>query len=402
MSELQSVEAALASLLQGVTPLEGESVASELAAGRVLADEVIARLDVPPFDNSAMDGYALHHEDAGGRLPIAQRIAAGSEPQPLARGTCARIFTGAPLPPGADCVVMQEKVELDGDVASIPGQVPWDNNVRHRGSDVNAGSTLLSRGHRLDAAALGFLASQGIVEVAVCRRPRVALLTSGNEIVEPGQPLEPGQIYNSNRPMLKALLEQFGADVGFIASMPDDADGTRAMLALAAEQADVVVSTGGVSVGEEDHVKPAIEAIGRLDLWRLALKPGKPLALGRLDASDGREVRFVGLPGNPVSSFVAAWLFLRPLMGALLGCPGLANLPKLHARAAFDTRTGPRRHYMRVALNMAEGEVTAHAFPDQGSGVLASCVGADALALIPADTHIAEGDSVECLWLRGG
>ncbi|QTP59075.1 molybdopterin molybdotransferase MoeA [Billgrantia antri] len=400
MSELQSVEAALAALMKDVSPVEAETLPCEQAGRRVLAEEVIARLDVPPFDNSAMDGYALHHEDAGKRLPIVQRIAAGSEPRPLSRGTCARIFTGAPLPPGADCVVMQEKVEVVDDAADIPLQVPADNNVRHRGSDVAAGAVLLEAGQRLDAAALGHLASQGVVEVSVRRRPRVALLNSGDEIVEPGQPLAAGQIYNSNRPMLKDQLQRFGAEVSFIASMPDDAEGTRAMLALAAEQADVVVSTGGVSVGEEDHVKAAIEAIGRLDLWRLALKPGKPLALGRLDASDGREVRFVGLPGNPVSSFVAAWLFLRPLMGALLACPSLASLPSLSARAAFSTRTGPRRHYMRVSLTMEQDGITAHAFPDQGSGVLSSCVGADALAVVPADSQIEPGDTVECLWLR--
>ncbi|MGR2737014.1 molybdopterin molybdotransferase MoeA [Billgrantia sp. Q4P2] len=400
MSELQSVEAALAALLKDVTPVDPESVACEEAGRRVLAEEVIARLDVPPFDNSAMDGYALHHEDAGRRLPIRQRIAAGSQAQPLDRGTCARIFTGAPLPPGADCVVMQEKVEVSGDEASIPAQVPADNNVRPRSTDVAAGAVLLDRGQRLDAAALGHLASQGIVEVSVRRRPRVALLTSGDEIVEPGRPLAPGQIYNSNRPMLRDLLERFGAEITFIATMPDDADGTRAMLALAAEQTDVVVSTGGVSVGEEDHVKAALEAIGRLDLWRLALKPGKPLALGRLPASDGREVRFVGLPGNPVSSFVAAWLFLRPLMGALLACPRLASLPMLPARAAFATRTGPRRHYMRVSLDMSEHGITAYAFADQGSGVLSSCVRADALAAIPADSCIEVGDTIECLWLR--
>lgn len=400
MSELQSVEAALAALLEGVVAVDAEIVDCAQASRRVLADEVVARLDVPPFHNSAMDGYALHHAYAGQRLPIVQRIAAGVSPQPLMRGTCARIFTGAELPQGADCVVMQEQVEVVGDAADIPAQVPADNNVRHRGSDVAAGAVLLEAGHRLDAAALGHLASQGVVEVAVRRRPRVALLNSGDEIVEPGQPLAAGQIYNTNRPMLKELLERFGAEVTFIASMPDDAEGTRAMLALAADQAEVVVTTGGVSVGEEDHVKNAIEDIGRLDLWRLALKPGKPLALGRLDASDGREVRFVGLPGNPVSSFVAAWLFLRPLMGALLACPALATLPTLSARADFSTRTGPRRHYMRVALNMAQGEVTAHAFPDQGSGVLSSCVKADALAVVPADAQINPGDRLDCLWLR--
>ncbi|WP_444677697.1 molybdopterin molybdotransferase MoeA [Halomonas sp. E19] len=400
MAELQSVEAALAALLDQLVPVESEIVPCELAAQRVLADEVIARLDVPPFANSAMDGYALHHADAGQTLPIAQRIAAGSVPQPLARGTCARIFTGAPLPPGADCVVMQEKAEAAGEAVMMPANVPLDNNVRHRGCDVTAGSVLLGRGHRLNAAALGHLASQGIAKVAVRRRPRVALLTSGDEIVEPGRPLLPGQIYNSNRPMLSELLQRFGAELTFVASMPDDAQGTRNTLRHAAELADVVVTTGGVSVGEEDHVKAAIEAIGRLDLWRLALKPGKPLALGRLEDSRGREVRFVGLPGNPVSSFVAAWLFLRPLLGALLDCPELANLPTLKARAGFATRTGPRRHYMRVALAMDDDGITAQAYADQGSGVLSSCVVADALAVIPADSRVEVGDPVSCPWLR--
>lgn len=400
MAELQSVEAALAALLKDVAPVDSETVACEAAGRRVLAEEVIARLDVPPFDNSAMDGYALHHADAGMQLPVAQRIVAGTSPEPLARGTCARIFTGAAMPTGADCVVMQEKVEVAGGEASIPAAVPVGNNVRRRGNDVAAGTVLLHRGERLNAAALGYVASQGIVEVAVRRRPRCALLTSGDEIVEPGQALEPGQIYNTNRPMLRDLLESFGAEVTFIDSMPDDADGTRAMLALAAEQADVVVTTGGVSVGEEDHVRAAIEAIGQLDLWRLALKPGKPLALGRLVASDGRKVRFVGLPGNPVSSFVAAWLFLRPLLGALLDCPAMGSLPILPTHAAFATRTGPRRHYMRVTLTMDGNGIKAHAFPDQGSGVLSSCVGADALAVIPANAAIEEGDRIDCLWLR--
>jgi len=402
MSELKSVEEALAALLTGTAPVDCEIVPCAEAEHRTLGNDVIARLDVPPFDNSAMDGYALYHADAGGHLPVAQRVAAGIQPTPLSRGTCARVFTGAPLPSGADCVVMQEKVERTGDSAFIPAPVAVSNNIRPRGSDVQAGSVLLQRGHRLDAAALGHLASQGITEVEVRQRPRVALLTSGDEIVEPGQPLLPGQIYNSNRPMLKALLESFGAEVYYIATMPDDLDGTRAMLALAAEQADLVITTGGVSVGEEDHVKNAISAMGHLDIWRLALKPGKPLTAGRLVTTEGREVRVIGLPGNPVSSFVAAWLFVRPLMGALLECPAMASLPRLMARADFATRTGPRRHYMRVTLGFGEAGMTAHAYPDQGSGVLSSCVAADALAVIPADAQIASGDMVECLWLKGG
>ncbi|MFG6177256.1 gephyrin-like molybdotransferase Glp [Halomonas sp. THAF12] len=399
MAELKPVEAALTALLEDVVPLGAERLPTSEATGRVLAEDVAAQLDVPPFDNSAMDGYALHHDDAGRWLPVRQRIAAGAVATPLERGSCARIFTGGEIPPGADCVVMQEKIELDGEKARVPADVPAGDNLRRRGRDVAAGGCLLQAGTRLDAAALGHLAGQGITEVSVRRRPRVALLSTGDEIVEPGQPLGPGQIYNSNRPMLRELLTRFGADVIQVASVPDTAEGTRRLLSQAAEQADVVITTGGVSVGEEDHVRGAVEALGQLDLWRLAIRPGKPLALGRLPGANG-EVRFVGLPGNPVSGFVGAWLFLRPLMGALLNCPVLGSLPRLTARTAFETQTGPRQHYMRVTLDFTAEGITAHAFRDQNSGVLSSCVGADALAIVPSETSLAKGDAVDCLWLR--
>ncbi|MCG6657152.1 molybdopterin molybdotransferase MoeA [Halomonas campisalis] len=400
MADLQSVETALSALLDGVSPLPAETLSCEAAAGRVLAEAVSARLDVPAFDNSAMDGYALHHDDTGRALPIAQRVVAGQPAAPLARGSCARIFTGGELPPGADCVVMQEQVELIDREAVIPTGIPAGNNIRRRGRDVAAGTRLLDAGQRLEAAALGHLAGQGITGVAVRRRPRVALLSTGDEIVAPGQPLGPGQIYNSNRPMLTRLLERFGAEVVWRAEVPDSADETRRLLGEAARRADVVVTTGGVSVGEADHVKQAVAELGRLDLWRLAMRPGKPLALGRLSRGAAGEARFVGLPGNPVSSFVGAWLFLRPLMGALLGCPSLAGLPTLTARADFAAKTGPRRHYMRVQLGFDEGGAHALAFGDQNSAVLSSCVEADALAVIPEHGSIQPGDPVQCLWLQ--
>ncbi|CBV42505.2 gephyrin-like molybdotransferase Glp [Halomonas elongata] len=400
-ASLQSVEAGLESLLEGVPVLPTETLPCERAARRVLPADVTARLDVPPFDNSAMDGYALRHTDAGRVLPVSQRIVAGASAEPLAPGSCARIFTGGAMPQGADCVVRQENAEVTADGIRVPDDIPVHDNVRHRGSDVRAGTPLLSAGMRLDAAALGHLAGQGITEVEVRRRPRVALLSTGDEIVEPGQPLKAGQIYNSNRPMLIQLLETFGAEVTRLTSVPDEAEGTRALLSEAAQDADVVITTGGVSVGEEDHVKTALESLGRLDLWKLAMRPGKPLALGRLPDGNGGETRFVGLPGNPVSSFVAAWLFLRPLMGALLDCPELGQLPRLTARADFSARTGPRRHYMRVTLTFSAEGIVAQAFPDQNSGVLSSCVGADALAIIEPDSNITAGDSIDCLWLRG-
>ncbi|WP_280545810.1 MULTISPECIES: gephyrin-like molybdotransferase Glp [unclassified Halomonas] len=400
MAELQSIEVALAALLRDVATTPPESLPCDEAAGRVLAEAIEARLDVPAFDNSAMDGYALHHRDAGKWLPIAQRIAAGSPAAPLAPGTCARIFTGGEIPPGADCVVMQERVEVAAGLAAIPPDIPAGDNIRRRGRDVAAGAPLLPAGERLEAAALGHLAGQGITEVVVRRRPRVALLSTGDEIVDPGQPLAAGQIYNSNRAMLRRLLERFGAELTLVTSIPDDPAGTRETLSAAAQEADLVISTGGVSVGEEDHVKAALESLGRLDLWRLAIRPGKPLALGRLPGPAGQDVRFVGLPGNPVSCFVGAWLFLRPLLGALQGCPALAQLPCLRARADFSTQTGPRRHYMRVMLEFGSDGILARAFRDQNSGVLSSCISADALAVIPAESRIEPGDPVDCLWLR--
>jgi len=238
----------------------------------------------------------------------------------------------------------------------------------------------------------------------VVRRPRVALLSTGDEIIDPGTPLKAGQLYNSNRPMLKRLLENFGAEVVSLVSVPDDFASTCDRLQEAAAQADVVVSTGGVSVGEEDHVKTALESLGQLDIWKLAIRPGKPLALGQIPHSQGSAdsqgaARFVGLPGNPVSSYVGAWLFLRPLMGALLACPALQQLPEITARSGFATSTGPRQHYMRVRLAFASSGVTAEAFDDQNSGVLSSCVDANALAVIPPNAEVNAGDAVTCLWL---
>ncbi|MGM8849086.1 molybdopterin molybdotransferase MoeA [Salinicola halophyticus] len=392
--ELQSVEQALDALLHGVERLEGEVIDCFDADGRVLASNVLATLDVPPADNSAMDGYALASEDSDKRLPISQRIPAGHPAQPLTPGTCARIFTGSEIPLGADCVAIQENVELDGDEALIPATRPGQN-VRLRGLDVSAGAPLLEAGTRLGAAALGLLAGQGLSTVEVVRRPKVALLLTGDEIVEPGQALARGQIYNSNGPMLATLIRRFGGELVSQVKVADDFDTTLARLREASAQADVIVTTGGVSVGEEDHVKPALEQLGELSLWRLAMRPGKPLALGTIG-----NARLVGLPGNPVSSYVGAWLYLRPLLGRLQGCRDRESLPVVSAEAQFEAHTQGRRHYMRANLEFHGERIVASVYPEQSSAVLTSCAATNAFAVIPADSHIRPGDRVDCLWLR--
>ncbi|WP_251978131.1 molybdopterin molybdotransferase MoeA [Salinicola avicenniae] len=394
MAELSSVERALEALLDGVERLETETLACLNADGRVLAQDLAATRDVPPADNSAMDGYALASQDAGARLPISQRVAAGHAPAPLLPGTCARIFTGSEIPPGADCVAIQENVTVDGDDAFIPATSPGQN-IRRRGLDAAVGDRLLAAGTRLGAAALGLIAGQGISQVDVIRRPRVALLLTGDEIVEPGQPLQAGQIYNSNGPMLASLIRRFGGDMVMQVRVADDFETTLTRLQEAAATADVIVTTGGVSVGEEDHVKPALETLGELSLWRLAMRPGKPLALGTLG-----KTRVVGLPGNPVSSYVGAWLYLRPLLGRLLGCDALGQLPRLTAESRFPISNGSRRHYVRVTLSFDGSRITAEAFPEQSSAVLTSCAATNAFAVIPPHTDVRLGDDIECLWLE--
>ncbi|WP_110599734.1 gephyrin-like molybdotransferase Glp [Salinicola lusitanus] len=393
--ELQSVERALEALLEGVSRLEGERIACPDADGRVLVDDVRAAIDVPPADNSAMDGFALASADSGRQLPISQRIPAGQPAQPLTPGTCARIFTGSEIPTGADCVAIQENVEVVGDTAIVP-VTQAGQNVRRRGLDVTMGQPLLGAGTRLGAAALGLLAGQGCTTVDVVRRPRVALLLTGDEIVEPGQPLSRGQIYNSNGPMLATLIRRFGGELVSQVRVADDSGTTLARLEEAAAVADVIVTTGGVSVGEEDHVKPALERLGTLSLWRLAMRPGKPLALGTIGST-----RLVGLPGNPVSSYVGAWLYLRPLLGRLQGCSDQESLPVISAEAQFETRTQGRRHYMRANLEFHGERILATPYPEQSSAVLTSCAETNAFAVIPADSHIRPGDRVDCLWLQG-
>jgi molybdopterin molybdotransferase len=400
---LMPLDEALARLVEvaGACRIVGtDNVPTAEALGRVLAEPVVSRLDVPPADNSSMDGYALRHADLGdcaadGALPVSQRIAAGSVGASLQPGTVARIFTGAPLPEGADTVVMQEQCELLATDAPgepprvrITGPVEPGQWVRRRGEDVRRGSTVLAAGARLTPQALGLAASVGAASLRVLRRPRVALFSTGDELVMPGEPLPPGAIYNSNRFTLRALLEAAGCWVDDLGIVPDRLDATRAALRRAAEGNDLIITSGGVSVGEEDHLKPAVSAEGRLDLWQMAIKPGKPLAFGAVRRAVGQGV------GNPVSSFVTFLLAVAPVLRAMQGMP--SGLPQaLPLRAAFDwPRPDKRREFLRVRLN-AEGALDL--FPNQSSGVLTSAVWADGLLDNPPGQAIAAGDTVRFL-----
>jgi molybdopterin molybdotransferase len=395
-----SLDEALSRLLMAVAPLpatESESVSTFDALGRVLAHEVRSGLDVPPADNTSMDGYALRCADVaspGAVLAVSQRIPAGVVGRALQPGTAARIFTGAQVPPGADAVVMQEQCEPVGDgvritVAPSPGQ--W---IRRRGEDVRKASLVLKAGTRLTPQALGLAASVGAAQLVVARRPRVALFSTGDELVMPGEPLTPGAIYNSNRYTLRGLIQALGCECTDLGIVPDRLDTTRAALRRAAQGNDVIVTSGGVSVGEEDHLRPAVQQEGHVDLWQIAIKPGKPLAYGQVRRADGSAAHFVGLPGNPVSSFVTFLLAVRPLLLRLQGCDALTTRP-LSLRADFDwPQPDRRREFLRVRRNQSGG---LDLFANQSSGVLTSTVWADGVVDNPAGQVIRRGDAVTCL-----
>jgi len=405
---LISADDALARLLAAVAPTgRTENVSTPEAWGRVLARDVVSSVHVPPEDNSAMDGYAVRLADlaggAGSVLAVSQRIAAGQVPQALAAGTAARIFTGAQVPAGADAVVMQEHCQAiagDGLGSVRVDELPAAGMaIRRRGEDVARGHVVLAAGRRLDAAAIGLAATVGMARLDVAARPRVALFSTGDELVMPGEPLPPGAIYNSNRFMLGALLRGQGCSVTDLGNVPDRLDATRAMLREAAAGHDLILSSGGVSVGEEDHLKPALAAEGRLDLWAIAIKPGKPLAFGavrREGEGEGAETWFIGLPGNPVSSYVTFALFVRPVLARLQG--GAATAPSgMPMRADFAwPRPDKRREFLRVRRNDRGG---LDLFRNQGSGVLTSLAWGDGLADIAPGQAVQPGDMVRFLSL---
>ena len=395
-----TLDEALSRLLGAVRPLpatEVQSLSTFDALGRVLAEDVRSGLDVPPADNSSMDGYAMRFADvsaAGSVLPVSQRIAAGVVGAPLQPGTAARIFTGAQVPFGADAVVMQEQCEAQGDsvrVDAVPIQGQW---IRRRGEDVQDGQVVLPAGARLTPQALGLAASVGAATLRVMRRPRVALFSTGDELVMPGEPLKPGAIYNSNRYTLRALIQAMGCDCTDLGIVPDNLAATREALRRAAMGNDLIVTSGGVSVGEEDHLRPAVQAEGRIELWQIAIKPGKPLAFGEVNRPDGSAAYIVGLPGNPVSSFVTFLLMVRPVLLRLQGASELEPRPT-SLRADFDwPRPDKRREFLRARRNEAGG---LDLFPNQSSGVLTSAVWGDGLVDNPSGQAIRRGDAVRFL-----
>ncbi len=373
-----------------------ETVPLMASMGRVLAADQVAQIDVPPADNSAMDGFAVRFDDLapGTTLAVSQRIPAGHKSVPLATGTAARIFTGAEMPAGADTVVMQENCDYDGQKVMV-NKLPTGgrgDNVRPRGQDISCGSLLLAAGTVLGARELGVLASIGIANVEVLRRLKVAIVSTGDELVEPGQGLEKGQIYNSNRYLLTGLLQSMGAEVTDAGCAGDKPAAIEALLRKAAESADCVISTGGVSVGDEDHVKAVLQSLGQLDFWKIAIKPGKPLAFGMLCGKP-----FFGLPGNPVSAFVTFTVLVNPFLGALQG-RGFHETRQRRMTAGFSTsRPASRQAYLRAVVEQRDGLDTAVLLPNQSSGALTSARSADVLAIVPAGQVVVKGEVIHVI-----
>lgn len=410
---LKSLDIALAELLAQASTLDGvDAVSTFDADGRVLVQDRFSSLHVPPQDNSAMDGYALRSADAsavGTVLSVSQRIPAGSVGTALQPGTAARIFTGASVPAGADAVVMQEECDVLPDtntgksgvsqirVNTIPTSGQW---IRRAGEDVALGAVVLRQGDRLTPASLGLAASIGLATLPVVRRPKVALFSTGDELVMPGdiapQDMPAGSIYNSNRFFLRALLQRLGCEVTDMGIVPDNLDATKAALRSAAQGHDLILTSGGVSVGEEDHIKPSVQALGELNLWQIAIKPGKPFAYGKIHKSQtGDSCHFIGLPGNPVSSFVTFLLLVRPFLLKLQGVQEVDHIAtkSIAVRADFTwTKADKRREFLRVKRNAAGG---LDLFPNQSSGVLTSTVWGDGVVNNPPGQTIALGDMVQ-------
>ena len=390
-----SVEEARAYLLERARGIaDTERVTVEEALGRIVAADVVAPIDVPGHANSAMDGYAVRAADIPERgeatLRVTQRIAAGEVGSALAAGEAARIFTGAPIPDGADAIAIQEDCRTEGASVVVPGPLASGTFVRPRGNDIRRGAVVLAAGTRIRPQEMGVVASVGIDRVDARRRPRVAIVSSGDELRRPGEPLGPGQIYNSNRFTLVGLLQRLGCDIVDLGVVADTLEATRDALLDGAERADVLITTGGVSVGEEDHVRRALEAVGELEMWKVRVKPGKPIVYGRIGACD-----LLGLPGNPVSALVTFCLFVRPFILRRLGAANVFP-PPVSVTARFEwPRPGRRREFARARLALAgDGEAGAEIHARQGSDVLSATAWATGLVEIAEGATIAPGDRV--------
>ena len=397
-SPLLAYDDALSQLTESVAAVTAiEDVPLLAARGRVLARDIESTIDVPGCAMSSMDGYAIRTADLAGqgetRLPLTQRIAAGDAESVLAPGNAARIFTGAPIPDGADAVIMQEQVEADAESIRFEQQPPAGQNIRPRGNDIQAGTTILTRGQRLRPQDIGLAASVGLSTLPVHAPLRVGIFFTGDELIEPGQALASGKIYDSNRYTLHGLLEAMGCDIVDLGLVGDTLEATRQAMLEAAGKADLVVTTGGVSVGEEDHVRIAIEQLGELRLWRLGIKPGKPLAYGRIEGT-----AFMGLPGNPVSVFATFCLFVCPVIRILQGREWHKPTP-LPVRADFDwPRPDSRREFLRArTVSHDDGETRVEIYPNQDSGVLTSTAWADGFVEVAENATVQRGDTVNYL-----
>lgn len=401
---LLSVEDARARLLRAaVQPVARETVALLAAQGRILAADQMSPVHVPPADNSAMDGYAFRLADlAAARadgVPVSQRIPAGTAPLPLQPGTAARIFTGADIPPGADLVVMQEDCVEAGPQVRINTADDYrqGENIRPRGQDIAAGSLVLAAGTRLGPAQLGVLAAAGIATVPVWSRLKVAFFSTGDELLEPGVAPQPGRIYNSNRYALHGYLTALGCEPVDLGVIADQRPATEQALLAAAASADLVITTGGASVGEEDHLQAALRAVGQVDLWKVAIKPGKPLLFGHVPGAGGRRVPVLGLPGNPVAVAVTFLVLGLPLLQAMQGL-AVRPRPALRIPAAFAVpRAGSRTEYLRVRLVPGAAGPVLERHPNQSSGVLTSLAWADGFAVVPAGATVAAGEMLDFL-----
>tara|TARA_B100000470_G_scaffold95689_1_gene73898 strand:+ start:4447 stop:5709 length:1263 start_codon:yes stop_codon:yes gene_type:complete len=391
---LMSADDALAFLMDSaVASNQTETSSLDDSIGRILAIDIHSKINVPGFDNSAMDGYTIALDEnntskTNQSFDVVDRITAGSIGNELKRGNAARIFTGAPIPKGANTVVMQEECQTsdDGSQITIKRAVELNENIRPTGNDILKDDVILTTGKKIEPQDISLAASVGIGELRVFKRLKVGVFFTGDELIEPGNSLSPGKIYNSNRYALVALLNKAGCDVINLGNIKDNLDSTCVALESLSSECDLIMTTGGVSVGEEDHVKPAVEKLGSLNLWKIKMKPGKPLAYGQV-----KNIPFIGLPGNPVSSFVTYCIFALPFIKKMQGNSNYKT-EAIKVKTNFDCkRAKPRREYARVRIDYSSKIPLASLYPKQGSDVMSSVVWADGIIEIPENTTFESG-----------